>query len=85
MAQEDRRDPVSTWRHDRNMLLKSVEETKDAVAVLAEEMKEVRQIDMPNLRIEIAKLNIKAGIWGAIGGAIPIAVGILLGWLKGGK
>lgn len=32
------------------------------------------------LKIEIAKLKVKSGIWGAIGGAVPLAVGLAI-WL----
>ena len=37
------------------------------------------------IRIEIAKLKVKAGIWGAIGGAIPVIVMMFLWWIKSGK
>lgn len=37
------------------------------------------------IRIEIAKLKVKAGIWGLIGGAIPVVIMIFLWWMKSGK
>ena len=30
----------------------------------------------------IAKLEVRAGIWGALGGAIPLAIALLVGWLR---
>ena len=33
-----------------------------------------------NLEIELATLKVKSGVWGLIGGAIPVAVGLLV-WL----
>lgn len=83
MAGEERRDPRISWMHDGNMLLEGVRECKEAVNNMADEMKEVRQVDIPGLRVEIAKLTVKAGIWGAIAGAIPVGIGMLVGWLKG--
>ena len=33
-----------------------------------------------NIEVEIAKLKIKAGVWGALAGAIPVAITIIV-WL----
>ncbi len=33
-----------------------------------------------NIRTEIAMLKVKSGIWGALGGAIPVAIGLAI-WL----
>lgn len=35
-----------------------------------------------SLVTEVAMLKVKAGIWGAIGGAIPVAVGLLVYYLR---
>ena len=31
---------------------------------------------LDDVRIEIAKLKVKAGVWGAFGGAIPVAIAL---------
>ena len=36
-----------------------------------------------DLKVEIAKLKVKSGLWGLAGGAIPVAVGFLAYFLKG--
>ncbi len=36
------------------------------------------------IHVEIAYLKIKSGIWGLIGGAIPVAVALLFQLIKGG-
>jgi len=32
--------------------------------------------DISSLKVDVAMLKIRAGIWGLLGGAIPIAIGI---------
>lgn len=36
--------------------------------------------EVVKVQIDVATLKVKAGIWGAVGGAIPIAIGIGI-WL----
>jgi len=42
------------------------------------------KVDEINLRsqVEISKLHQKAGIVGAIAGAVPVAIGLLIWWLQ---
>lgn len=41
------------------------------------------ETDLRKIHVEIATLQVKAGIFGAIGGAIPVIVIIALSYLKG--
>lgn len=34
------------------------------------------------MSLDIAMLKIKAGIWGAVAGAVPVAIALLVGFLK---
>ena len=36
------------------------------------------------LSVEIAKLKVKAGVWGMLGGALPVVIGLLI-WLLQSK
>lgn len=36
--------------------------------------------EITNAKVEIARLKVKSGVWGAIGGALPVCVAIGL-WL----
>lgn len=36
------------------------------------------------VRIDVARLKVKSGLWGAVAGSIPAAVGVLLMVLTGG-
>ena len=68
----------------REELRREMEQRDDAVLNKMVELQEQVHNDVATIKEAIVKLNIKSGIWDAIGGAIPIAVGILVYVLKGG-
>lgn len=37
--------------------------------------------ELTNIKVEIARLKVKSGIWGAIGGMLPVISAILIGLL----
>ncbi|MBW1812509.1 MAG: hypothetical protein JRJ39_02205 [Deltaproteobacteria bacterium] len=37
------------------------------------------------LRVEVGQLKVKSGIWGLIGGAVPVAIGLAVWLLKTSK
>lgn len=47
----------------------------------SDEIKEVRA-DISKLTIDVATLKVKAGIWGLMGGLIPVAIALLIEHLK---
>ena len=61
---------------DRHQLL-----VLDKLDVLAENDKCIDR-KITDLRVDVAKLKVKAGIWGLLGGAIPVSVAIILFVLK---
>jgi len=38
--------------------------------------------ELTDIKVEIGKLKVKSGVWGMVGGAIPVAVGFILWLLK---
>ena len=38
--------------------------------------------EITKLRVEVGRLQIKSGAWGAVGGAIPVVVGLAIWLLK---
>lgn len=40
------------------------------------------RIELGNIKTEVTMLKVKAGFWGLLGGAIPIAIALLIGLLK---
>jgi len=65
------------WTEWSKYVLKTLEETNEDVKV-------IRQ-DVSKLFTEIAMLKVKAGIWGAMGGAIPVVVLLLVWMVKNGS
>jgi len=41
--------------------------------------------EVSKLRVDIAMLKVKSGVWGLIGGAISVTVGLLIYFFKGIK
>lgn len=66
-------------------MLKTLEAGDESRAQLVTEIKELRR-DLAELRADLAitrtELKIKAGVWGAIGAAIPVLVILLIQFLK---
>lgn len=55
---------------------------KDVIGQVSALRQEVNR-DMLEIKIEIAQLQVKAGIWGGIAGAIPIIIMLMIKWIKG--
>jgi hypothetical protein len=55
---------------------------KDGVRELRKEIKDVRT-EVTQMKIEIKVQQVKVGVWGMVGSSIPIAVTLILMWLKG--
>jgi len=53
------------------------EKLEKDIAAIQKDIREIKEIITKN-RIQIAVLNVKAGLWGVLGGAIPVAVAILM-------
>lgn len=47
----------------------------------AECQKEIKT-ELTLVRIEIAKLKVKAGIWGVVGGAVPVAIALAIMYME---
>lgn len=49
---------------------------------LSDEIQQIHKDEITPIKIEIAQLKIKAGVWGLMGGAIPALIIILLKYLQ---
>lgn len=66
--------PPDGWNEWSKHVLKELERLSKAYTDSAKELGKIR--------VEIAVLKVKAGIWGLLGGAIPVGVGLLVYLLK---
>lgn len=55
---------------------------EQTIAITREDIKEIKS-DLKMILQDISALKVKAGFWGAIGGAIPIAIGLIVWFLRG--
>ncbi len=58
--------------------------SEDQFKWLRDSHEELRKI-VTQVRIDVAALKIKAGIWGLLGGMVPVAVIIILWLFKGDR
>lgn len=62
------------WGEWSKFVLKELERLNTCIGHIDEEMKRVS--------VEIAMLKVKSGVWGLIGGCIPIVISLVYFWLK---
>ena len=63
------------WPEYQELVLKMLEDHSEGLEGLRE--------DMTKLRIEVAMLKVKSGIWGAAAGLIAVATYLAFAFLKG--
>ena len=66
--------PDNSWDEWRNHVLLELEEN-------SKQMKNIYE-SLNNVKIEIAKLKVKSGVWGALAGAIPASIILIYMYVK---
>ena len=66
--------PKDSWKYMENLVM-------DTLNRLEEHDKEIFK-RLNRIDVRIAKLSVKSGIWGLIGACIPVALGLLIAFLK---
>lgn len=91
MANDD-----ASWQESRRLIEGVLTRLENSVNNLAEEIKQLREENHDRLdeakadfnaklgvmQVNIAMLQVKAGVWGLIGGAIPVVIAILVEMLR---
>jgi len=54
---------------------------KESTKRTTDELKELREA-VEQLQIKVAKLEVKAGVWGLLGGAIAVIIGLAIWFLR---
>ena len=65
------------WTEWSKFVLKELERLNDCYESLNK--------NLNKMNVEIAKLKVKSGVWGLVGGAIPVAIGLAIWLLKSNK
>ena len=74
--------PSDSWEEWSQYVLKELQRLNDSIDALRSDLIKVRVNDLVELKTEIATLKAKAGLWGAVGAAIPVVVFIAWEALK---
>lgn len=69
------------WDSYQKLVLDKLTEHSGSLATLTDEVSELRTKDITDLKVEIAMLKIKAGLWGAAAGAVPAALAVMYIWI----
>ena len=74
-------DPPNTprpedWSEYRRLILQELERLNMLAHDLSDEIRDIRNKDLSQVRVDIAMLQVKAGVWGAVAGAV-IALGAI--------
>jgi hypothetical protein len=70
------------WNEYKLLVLDQLEGLKGQVRSLEGKMDAFRADDIANVKVEIALLKQKAGLWGAIAGLVPGALAALVWYLS---
>jgi hypothetical protein len=74
-----------TWEESRAVIKYQLTELDKKVVNLSLQLTKnhaENQVMYTQMKVDIAMLQVKAGVWGVVGGAIPVLVLILVSWLK---
>ena len=63
------------WTEYSKLVLSQLEEHGDV-------LKDINR-ELTNMRVEIGMLKVKSGVWGVIGGVIPVTIAIIIAAIKG--
>lgn len=68
----------NNWHEYKQFVLKELEAFHASVKEINQRVADIREIDVPALKVEIAMLKVKSGVWGLVGGSIPVCVMLLM-------
>tara|TARA_R110000744_G_scaffold295839_2_gene405867 strand:+ start:1033 stop:1245 length:213 start_codon:yes stop_codon:yes gene_type:complete len=64
------RDEMGSWERDQRLVLSELKRNTDRIELL--------RTDIGGLKIEIAMLKVKSGLWGIAAGSIPVIIALSL-------
>lgn len=66
------------WNEWSRHVLAELERLNNCYESIKKDVSELRSENLSKLKVEIAKLKVRAGVWGVMGGAIPILIALSL-------
>ena len=74
--------PAPGWNEYKLLVLDQIERLSRQVTELERKVDAFRADDIASVKVDIALLKQKAGLWGAVAGLIPSALAALIWWLS---
>ena len=66
------------WDEYRKLVLLELRQLNDGIRYIHKKIDVIQVKDITKIREDIAGLKVKAGIWGAVAGLIPVAIMIII-------
>lgn len=70
------------WGEYKRHVVGELDRLTQEVRSLREELGRFRADDISAIKVEVAMLKVKAGLWGAVAGAVPATVAALLWFMS---
>lgn len=70
------------WGEYKKLVLQELERLARGIEVLNAKIEGFRNDDLSALKVEVAMLKVKAGMWGAAAGAVPAALAAIAWYLS---
>lgn len=66
------------WREHRLFILSELRSLRADIGAVSVNVVALRENDLSQIRVDIAMLQVKSGLWGALAGALVVLVPILV-------
>lgn len=71
------------WKAYRRLILAQLKSLDEAVRLLDAKLASFYAKDVAQLRVDIAMLQVKSGVWGAAAGLIVVMISVFVAMVKG--
>ena len=72
------------WHEWQKYVLKAIEKQDEKTGKIFDKI-DALKIDIASLKVDVSALKVKAGVWGLIGGAIPVILWLGIWFLRSVK
>lgn len=73
---------AASWGEYRRLILSELERIGRDIETINKKLDGLRQDDLAQVRVDIAMLQVKSGVWGALSGLVVALGAALLGMIK---
>lgn len=67
-----------SWTEYRKLVVQELERLDHSISQLSTKIDEFMRGDISKIKIDIAMLQVKAGVWGVLGGVLTVLAAVLL-------